>query len=86
MNFLIESSEKAMLLLKEQPAVKKVKLEGNYIQCQYQGDDYAISHLLKVLVENEIPVIGLDKEVANLEDVFMKITALENEEETGRDD
>ncbi len=71
---VLEDCDKAMMILKEQPSVTKVSAKENQIHCQYQGDSYEISRLLKVLVQNDIPVIGLDKEVANLEDVFMKIT------------
>lgn len=71
---VLEACDKAMMILKEQPSVIKVKAQENQIHCQYQGDNYEVSRLLKVLVQNDIPVIGLDKEVANLEDVFMKIT------------
>ena len=71
---VLDDCDKAMMILKEQPSVTKVRAKENQIHCQYQGDSYEISRLLKVLVQNDIPVIGLDKEVANLEDVFMKIT------------
>lgn len=77
---VIEDCEKAMMLLKEQPNVVKVSAEENQIHCQYQGGMYEISHLIKVLVQNDIPIIGIDKEVANLEDVFMKITESDEEE------
>lgn len=76
---VLEAADKAVLVLKEQPSVVKVRQDGQHIHCQYQGDAYEISHLLKVLIESEIPVVGVDKEVANLEDVFMKITASEEE-------
>lgn len=71
---VLEDCDKAIMILKEQPSVIKVRAEENQIHCQYQGDSYEISRLLKVLVQNDIPVISLDKEIANLEDVFMKIT------------
>ena len=77
---VLEACEKALMLLKEQPSVIKVRAEENQIYCQYQGDNYEISRLLKVLVQNDIPVIGVNKEVANLEDVFMKITETTEEE------
>lgn len=78
---VLEDVDKAMMLLKEQASVTKVRAEEKQIHCNYQGDAYEISHLLKVLIENGIPVVGLDKEIANLEDVFMKITESEEEGE-----
>ena len=78
---VLDQVEEAIMLLREQPSVIKVRAEEKSIHCQYQGDAYEISHLLKTLVEHNIPVIGLDKEIANLEDVFMKITDSENGEE-----
>ncbi|MBP3887417.1 MAG: ABC transporter ATP-binding protein [Cellulosilyticum sp.] len=71
---VLDACDKAMMILKEQPSVTKVRATENQIHCSYQGDNYEITRLLKILVQNDIPVIGLDKEVANLEDVFMKIT------------
>lgn len=78
---VLDQVEEAIMVLREQPSVIKVRAEEKSIHCQYQGDAYEISHLLKILVEHNIPVIGLDKEIANLEDVFMKITESENGEE-----
>ena len=76
---VIEGMDKATQLLKEQPTVTKVKSEEHYIECSYQGDAYEISRLIKLLVEAGIPVIGVDRATANLEDVFMKITEEEGE-------
>ena len=77
---VIDDMEKAMEVLKEQPTVTKVKGEENRIECSYQGDAYEISRLIKLLVEAGIPVIGVDRATANLEDVFMKITEEDAEE------
>lgn len=77
---VIDDMEKAMEVLKEQPTVTKVKGEDNHIECGYQGDAYEISRLIKLLVEAGIPVIGVDRATANLEDVFMKITEEDGEE------
>ena len=76
---VIEGMDKATQLLKEQPTVTKVKSEEHYIECSYQGDAYEISRLIKLLVEAGIPVVGVDRATANLEDVFMKITEEEGE-------
>ena len=77
---VIDDMDKAIEVLKEQPTVTKVKGEENRIECSYQGDAYEISRLIKLLVEAGIPVIGVDRATANLEDVFMKITEEDAEE------
>lgn len=77
---VIDDMDKAIEVLKEQPTVTKVKGEENRIECSYQGDAYEISRLIKLLVEAGIPVIGVDRATANLEDVFMKITEEDGEE------
>lgn len=77
---VIDDMDKAIEVLKEQPTVNKVKGEENRIECSYQGDAYEISRLIKMLVEAGVPVIGVDRATANLEDVFMKITEEDGEE------
>lgn len=77
---VIDEMDKAIEVLKEQPTVTKVKGEENRIECSYQGDAYEISRLIKLLVEAGIPVIGVDRATANLEDVFMRITEEDVEE------
>ena len=77
---VIDDMDKAIEVLKEQPTVTKVKGEENRIECSYQGDAYEISRLIKLLVEAGVPVIGVDRATANLEDVFMKITEEDGEE------
>lgn len=77
---VLEDMEKAIEVLKEQPSVTRVKGEEKHIECQYQGDAYEISKLIRALIENNIPIIGVDRAMANLEDVFMKITEEDGEE------
>lgn len=71
--------EQAIRVLKEQPSVRKVQAEEQKLHCNYQGDEYELSRLIKVLVQENVPVIGVNREVANLEDIFMKITEQEEE-------
>lgn len=78
---VLEKAQEAAMILTEQVEVTKVKREENQLICHYQGDAYVINKLIKVLVEKEIPLIGIEKTVANLEDIFMKITEGETEEE-----
>lgn len=78
---VLDKTEQALMILKEQPEVIQVKQDDNHIQCQYQGEQIVISKLIKALVDNDIPLLGVEKMIANLEDVFMKITESEGEEE-----
>jgi ABC-2 type transport system ATP-binding protein len=41
---------------------------------EFDGDDAALSQILSVLVQNQIPVLHFSEDARNLEDVFMRAT------------
>jgi ABC-2 type transport system ATP-binding protein len=63
------------MFLHQQAKVTATRLEADgRIIVEFDGGDEEAAHLLKVLVENRYPVVEFREEVADLEDVFMKVT------------
>lgn len=76
---VLDKIEEAVKVLKEIPYVGKTKINGNIIDCYFKGSDKEISKILKTLINNNIPVVTLNKSIGNLEDIFMKITEESND-------
>lgn len=71
--------ESAVMLLKEMSSVDKITTGDNSLEAYFQGGDEEMCTILTKLVEAKIPVISFAEMDGNLEDVFMKVTA-KNEE------
>jgi ABC-2 type transport system ATP-binding protein len=72
---LLDKQEEASMFLHQQAKVTGTRLEADgRIIVEFDGGDEEAAHLLKVLVENRYPVVEFREEVADLEDVFMKVT------------
>jgi ABC-2 type transport system ATP-binding protein len=67
--------ERAIQLLQGYPDVRDVRAEGNHLEIGYTGDHDNLPGLLNHLVSNGLPVASFAQRAADLEDVFMKVTA-----------
>lgn len=65
----------AVSLLSEFPGVTAIEvLEGNLLQVELGQDDQKVSHLIRRLVESEIPLADVHRQKMNLEHVFLEVT------------
>lgn len=71
---LIDSVEKAITLLKEEPTVSNIYDKENTIEFEFQGDQTATVQLIKNLMNKDIPIISFNQLESNLEEIFMKVT------------
>ncbi len=78
---LLDRLEEAFVLLQAQEHVSQVERNATSkdngrqrLSFAFDGDDAALSGLLAVLVQNQIPVLHFDEDARNLEDVFMRTT------------
>ena len=71
---LIDSVEKAITLLKEEPTVSNIYDKENTIEFEFQGDQMATVQLIKNLMNKDIPIISFNQLESNLEEIFMKVT------------
>jgi len=70
---VIDRLEKAVNILKEQPLVNEIILDGQELEISYGGGEEDLWKLLKVLVNQDIPVVSFGKAERNLEKVFMEV-------------
>lgn len=71
---LLDAVDRAINILKQQPAVQGIEKEGNTVHMSYDCDDDELWLIIKALVEEAIPVISFTKGENNLEKVFMEVT------------
>jgi ABC-2 type transport system ATP-binding protein len=75
---VIDKLEEAITVLQEYPDVDELNVVSpNEVEASFNGDDVFISTLLVRLVQKNIPVIAFNQLDGNLEDIFMKVTAME---------
>ncbi len=72
---VIESVESAVRIIKENPKVENLSIDGEDITVSFDGDDEEEAALLANLVNNGIKVVSYMRETGNLEEVFMMVTA-----------
>ena len=65
--------ERAKEVLGRFPFVRRVEARDREISFQFQGEQ-DIPSLVKQLALSDVPIVGLEEQKADLEDVFMKIT------------
>ena len=70
-----ENGARALQLLQGYPEVREVRAEGNHLEIEFTGTHDELPQLLSHLVSNGIPVANFAQRAADLEDVFMKVTA-----------
>ncbi len=71
---VLSDVDKAVSLLREQPLVDDITGEDNTLEVSYSGSDEDMVKLLKMLINQDIPVISFSKEEGSLEEVFMEVT------------
>ncbi|MTI49659.1 ABC transporter ATP-binding protein [Sporosalibacterium faouarense] len=71
---VLDFTEKAMKLLKEEPVVGNVYNDDKSIEFNFEGGDKEIVYLIKKLVNNDVPVLSFKPIESNLEEIFMKVT------------
>ncbi len=75
---LLDKVEHGVKLLKELPYLNNLIVDNNNITVGFGGKEEEMVEVLKVLINNDIPVVSFAKESGNLEDIFMKITEKEH--------
>ena len=71
---VLNRAEDARNLLEDLPDALSVVQEENVLKVELQGSEEGISAIAKLLTENQIPIVGLEEEKPDLEDLFMRIT------------
>jgi ABC-2 type transport system ATP-binding protein len=66
---------RALQLLQGYPEIRDVRVEGNHLEIEYTGDHDKLPLLLNHLISNGMPIATFAQRAADLEDVFMKVTA-----------
>lgn len=74
---VLRDVDRAVSLLKEQPMVTSVIEEDQELEVACRGDDEDLWQLLRILVNNDVPVISFRKMEGNLEQIFMEVTSNE---------
>lgn len=69
-----DRAEQALKTLQGHPHVLSARLEGSCVVVEFDQSPDRIYELVKLVVERDLPLIGLREENRNLEDLFMKIT------------
>lgn len=77
---VIDRLEEAITILQEYPDVDELNVvSDNEVEASFNGDNIFINALLVRLIQKNIPVIAFNQLDGNLEDIFMKVTATEEE-------
>lgn len=71
---IIENKEEAVKIFKEEPLVKNISIDGDYISLGFTGEQDDEAELLAKLIRNNIKVVSFVRESGNLEEVFMMVT------------
>jgi ABC-2 type transport system ATP-binding protein len=71
---VLEGAEEAGALAARHPDVIGVEVQGNTVRVDFRGERPAIAALVRRLVEGGTPLVGVQEEKQDLEDLFMKIT------------
>ena len=72
---VLENTENAVTLIKQLPNVKIIAVSNNVITVEIAGGSSEIADLNESLVKAGIKVVSFFEEKADLEDLFMKISA-----------
>ncbi len=66
--------EKGLSIIRSNPEVRDVQVDGSKVVIEFSSSDHNPSELLKQLINNEVEVINFGQKDPNLEDVFMMVT------------
>lgn len=71
---ILENQETALRVLKENPNVKNISLEGQEIILGFDGDEQDEANLLGSLTGQQVSINSFTRQIGNLETVFMRVT------------
>ena len=71
---ILEGRDQAVSLLKRDPSVKSISIEGGHFALQFDGDEQDESNLLSMLVDSGIRIQAFYREPGSLESLFMEVT------------
>jgi ABC-2 type transport system ATP-binding protein len=69
-----DHADQALAALQSHPHVLAARLEGSCVVVDFDQAPQQIYELVKLVVQRDLPLIGLREEKRNLEDLFMRIT------------
>ena len=69
-----EGLDQGLSIIRSNPDVRDIQVDGNKIQIEFNSADYNPSLLLKQLIESGVEVRNFGRKEPNLEDVFMMVT------------
>lgn len=72
---VINNAEAAVRIIKENPLVENLSIDGADITVSFNGNEKEEAGLLADLVNNDVLVSSYVRETGNLEEVFMMVTA-----------
>ncbi|MCS1351818.1 ABC transporter ATP-binding protein [Mechercharimyces sp. CAU 1602] len=78
---VLSNGEKARQLLQNYPQVVSVYHVGETLKVHLHGGEQEQVEVLQALIRDEIPVLDFKKVTTDLEDLFLQITAKEEEEQ-----
>jgi ABC-2 type transport system ATP-binding protein len=64
----------ALDVLAERPEISRTTCDGRVIHAEFSGNPDDVDELLEYLIQRGIRLLGFTRSVANLEDIFLKIT------------
>lgn len=71
---ILSGKEQAVKLLKENPAVVNLSVDGDQVIVSFRGSEEEEAKLLSELVSSGVLVSSFVREAGNLEEVFMRVT------------
>lgn len=69
-----EGMDQGLSIIRSNPDVRDIQVDGSRIQIEFNSSDYNPSVLLKQLIEAGVEVRNFGRKEPNLEDVFMMVT------------
>ena len=66
--------DKGLSIIRSNPDVRDVQVDGAKITIEFNSSDYNPSELLKQLIASDVEVRNFGRKEPNLEDVFMMVT------------
>ncbi len=72
---VLDDIDSLVKCLKELPDISNISVASDYVDADFNGDDKALSEILKTIVKNEIPVVTFSEPEKNLESAFLHILA-----------
>ena len=71
---LHENHPEALELLKKSPFVRKATIDGTKLSFDYEGPPAEFYQVVKLLTDNRIPLLTVQREPRNLEHLFLELT------------